>query len=295
MTSCVIDVRSADGTRLHTEIHGRPDAPIIVLSHGITCSISFWRNQIEQLSADFRVVAFDHRGHGKSEAARSGSYSLDHLADDLHAVLTATVPAGRKAVVAGHSMGGIAVMAWAQRYPDDVPTRVQAVALVNTTSGQILDHVRFLRGPERLIGLRRRLAVAVVPLARLPLPRRMPLRRRVLAHVAVGASAAAEVAFEVDRMVGSTSARGRGGYGALLVGMVEHVDAGAVDVPTMVIAGRSDKITPIERSRLIASKLPQLIELVELDSGHCGPLECPGAVTEALRGLALKVAHPQTG
>ena len=295
MSVQVLDVRSADGTRLHTEIYGPPDAPIIVLTHGITCAIGFWRNQIEQLSTDFRVVAFDHRGHGKSEAPRSGSYSLDHLADDLHAVLTATVPAGRRAVVAGHSMGGIAVMAWAERYPDDVPRRAQAVALVNTTSGQILDNVRFLRGPERLIGLRRRLAIAVVPLARLPLPRRLPLRRRVLANVAVGGSAAVEVAFEVDQMVGATSARGRGGYGALLVGMVEHVDAGAVNVPTMVIAGRGDKITPIDRSRMIASKLPQLIELIELDSGHCGPLECPGAVTEALRGLALTASQPETG
>lgn len=71
----------------------------------------------------------------------------------------------------------------------------------------------------------------------------------------------------------------------MLVGLVTNLDPGALTVPTLVIAGNKDKITPPERSRVIASALPQPIELRELDSGHCGPLECADEVTAGLREL----------
>ncbi|WP_210744336.1 alpha/beta fold hydrolase [Nocardia flavorosea] len=282
----VRQVRSADGTRLHVEIHGRADAPTIVLTHGVLCSLGFWRRQITDLRAGHRVVAFDHRGHGRSEVARRGRYTVEHLADDLHAVLAETVPAGRPAVLAGHSMGGIAILAWANRYPGDIAARARAVALVNTTPGEILDNVRFLRGPERLLGARRRVARTVAPLAGIPLPRRMPVRRRLLAHIAVGATAAPRIGHELDRIIGATSARGRGGYGAMLVNLVTALDPAALTVPTVVLAGRKDKIAPLARSQLIAAALPQLIALHELDSGHCAPLECADEVTAALRELS---------
>ncbi|NLU61526.1 alpha/beta fold hydrolase [Rhodococcus sp. HNM0563] len=282
----VLDVHSADGTRLHAEVHGPDGAPTIVLSHGILCSTEFWHNQIRELSKEFRVVAFDHRGHGRSDAPRAGAYTMDHLADDLHAVLDATIPRGTTAVVAGHSMGGIAVMAWAQRYPDDIAERVSSVALVNTTPGEILDNVQFLRGPEFLVSTRRRLAQTAVPLARLPLPKRLPLRRQLVSRVAVGTSADRSVGVEVDRIIGATPARGRGGYGAMLVGLLSTVDPAALTAPTVVIAGRNDRIAPPSRSRWIADRLPDLIELRTFDTGHCGPLECPGEVSATLRELA---------
>ncbi|MBF6339936.1 alpha/beta fold hydrolase [Nocardia abscessus] len=175
----------------------------------------------------------------RSEAPRAGHYGIEHLADDLHAVLTATVPGNQRAVIAGHSLGGIAVMAWAARHPDEVTARAAAVALVNTTPGVILDHMHVLRGPDRLLGVRRRLARTVVPLAGIPLPRRMPLRRRLLTHVAVGRAAGATVGSGLDRMVATTSARGRGGYGSLLVNLLTALDPAALNVPASVIAGRA--------------------------------------------------------
>ena len=281
----VLDVRSKDGTRIHTEAYGPADAPTIVLAHGILCELGFWRNQIRDLSDDYRVVAFDHRGHGRSQAAPARAYTMDHLADDLHAVLGAAAPDGRPVVVAGHSMGGIAVMAWAERYPRDVDARVSAVGLVNTTPGEIFDNVQFLRGPQSLTKVRRRVAQTVVPLARMPLPQRMPLRKHLLSRVAVGTGAAATITADVDRMLGRTSARGRGGYGRLLVNMIDTVDPSAITAPTLVIAGSHDRISPPGRSEWIAERLPNLLELRTFDSGHCGPLERPRDVSAALREL----------
>jgi len=100
-------------TRLHTEVYGPKDAPVLVLAHGVLCAIEFWRTTIEQLASDYRVVAYDQRGHGRSDSPRRGSYTLDHLADDLAAVLDAVVPEGGRAVLAGQSLGGIAVLALA--------------------------------------------------------------------------------------------------------------------------------------------------------------------------------------
>jgi len=117
----VIPVRSKDGIRLHTEVFGPEDGYPIVLAHGITCALRVWAYQIADLANDYRVIAFDHRGHGRSAVPpRRSGYGLDILAADLDAVLEATLAAGERAVLAGHSMGGIAITSWAERYPDRV-------------------------------------------------------------------------------------------------------------------------------------------------------------------------------
>ncbi|MER5827385.1 alpha/beta fold hydrolase, partial [Streptomyces mirabilis] len=98
---------SADGARLHVEVHGpedNPAAPVVVLAHGWTCSTAFWAAQIRDLAVDHRVIAYDQRGHGRSPA--SEACTADALADDLEAVLAATLAPGEKAVLVGHSMGG---------------------------------------------------------------------------------------------------------------------------------------------------------------------------------------------
>ena len=72
-------VRSKDGTRLHAEVFGPENGYPIVLAHGITCAIRVWAYQIADLANDYRVIAFDHRGHGRSDVpARRRAYGLDH-------------------------------------------------------------------------------------------------------------------------------------------------------------------------------------------------------------------------
>src|SRR6476469_7182290 len=124
-------VRAGDGTALHAEVFGPDDGYPIVLAHGITCAIRVWANQINDLAGDYRVITYDHRGHGRSGVPkRRGNYGLDFLAADLDAVLAATLAPGERAVLAGHSMGGIAITSWSQRYPRRVTESAAAVALV---------------------------------------------------------------------------------------------------------------------------------------------------------------------
>jgi pimeloyl-ACP methyl ester carboxylesterase len=119
-----LGVRAGDGTALHAEVFGPEDGYPIVLAHGITCAIRVWGYQIADLPRDFRVIAYDHRGHGRSGVpTRRANYGLNFLAADLDAVLEATLKSGERAVIAGHSMVGIAITSWAERYPRRVADR----------------------------------------------------------------------------------------------------------------------------------------------------------------------------
>src|SRR5579864_5844959 len=103
-----------DGTRLHVELFGPADAPVIVLVHGWSCDLTFWHYQIRDLSRYFRVVTYDQRGHGRSGVPESNAgYTAEALASDLQLVLDAHVPNGEQCIVAGHSMGGMTIVAWA--------------------------------------------------------------------------------------------------------------------------------------------------------------------------------------
>src|ERR1044072_5904239 len=87
-----LSVRAGDGTALHAEVFGPEDGYPVVLAHGITCALRVWAYQIADLAKDYRVIAFDHRGHGRSAVpARRSGYSRDCLAGDVDAVLEATL------------------------------------------------------------------------------------------------------------------------------------------------------------------------------------------------------------
>ncbi|WP_017593173.1 alpha/beta fold hydrolase, partial [Nocardiopsis potens] len=122
---------SADGTPIHIETIGPRNAPTIVLAHGWTCSTPFWAPVINHLPPNLRIVLYDQRGHGHSHRpANRTAYTTTALADDLTAVLRTTLPDDTPAIIAGHSMGGMTIMAAADR--PDLRNRAAAIALIST-------------------------------------------------------------------------------------------------------------------------------------------------------------------
>ena len=285
-----IMVRSADGTRLHTEVFGPDDGYPIVLSHGITCALRVWKHQIADLSADHRVIAFDHRGHGKSEVPGRHGYSLDHLAGDLNAVLDATLRPGERAVIAGHSMGGITISAWSHRYRDQVPERADAVALINTTTGELLQELRLLNMPGVLAAIRVRVAEQVIrAVGSLEVPRSAKWTSRwFVAAMAVGVDADPSIADFVYELFMSTTPTARGGCARMLADALgpEHLPLDGLTVPALVIGSKKDRLLPIGQSRKIAKAVPNLADFVELHGGHCAILERPAEINQLLRDLA---------
>jgi pimeloyl-ACP methyl ester carboxylesterase len=291
-------VHSADGTRLHTEVFGPAGGYPIVLAHGITCSLRVWHEQINELSGDFRVIAYDHRGHGRSGVPGSKSYSLDHLAADLDAVLAGTLAPGERALIAGHSMGGIAISAWADRFRHRVAERADAVALINTTTGDLLDKIQLLPVPARFKAARIAAARNMIrSLGGAPLINgTQPGSRRFLQMMAVGADADPAITHFLHDLFAATPAAGRGAWARVLVdemGHDDHIDLSGLTVPTLVIGSTKDRLLPMCRARKIAAALPNLLDLVEIPGGHCAMLEHPAAVNQRLRGLVTSVAAAQ--
>lgn len=291
----MLPVRSRDGIRLHTEVFGPEDGYPIVLAHGITCAIRVWAYQIADLSKDYRVIAFDHRGHGRSAVpARRSGYSLDCLADDLDSVLDAALAPGERAIVAGHSMGGIAITSWAERHPERVPHRADGVALINTTTGDLLRHVQFVKVPPQLAEARVRAAGTLLKtFGAVPLLSAVDRpSRRFVSTMAVGRDADPAIVEFIFELFTNTAPAGRGGWARALVesiGTQQHIGLKNLSVPTLVIGSEKDRLLPMVSSRRIAKEVPNLAQFVELSGGHCAILERPDDVNKHLRSLIESV------
>ena len=114
----------------------------VVLAHGWTLTHASWLPVVELLRSRYgvRVVAFDQPGHGLS-AAESRTPTVHELGEVLHRVLTAVAPTG-PLVLAGHSMGGMTIMAWAADHADELAARVRGVVFVATSAKVGEDRVR---------------------------------------------------------------------------------------------------------------------------------------------------------
>jgi pimeloyl-ACP methyl ester carboxylesterase len=118
------NIQGAAG-RIHVDDGGSGGLPLLFV-HSYAGSTNHWSAQLTYFRPTRRAVALDLRGHGKSEAPKSGDYAVTSLADDISAVADSLqLP---RFVLIGHSMGGAAAIAYAGAHPD----RLAALVLVGT-------------------------------------------------------------------------------------------------------------------------------------------------------------------
>jgi aminoacrylate hydrolase len=110
---------------LYYEVHGAPDAPPLILSSGLGGSASYWAPNIPALAAHFHVIAYDHRGTGRSDRSLPETVTVEHFADDVLQLMEA-LGAGRAHFV-GHAAGGVAGLALALKAPE----RLDRLVVVN--------------------------------------------------------------------------------------------------------------------------------------------------------------------
>jgi pimeloyl-ACP methyl ester carboxylesterase len=147
-------VRSFDGTELAVRAAGPPNAPTLVFAHGISLDMTTWYYQWRAFSARYRCVLFDHRAHGRSGKPSSGDYSLLSMGRDVKHVLDAAVPEG-PAILIGHSMGGMALVAMAREHPEEFGGRVAGVVLTDTAVSDLLTELFGSLGVRAGAALRR--------------------------------------------------------------------------------------------------------------------------------------------
>lgn len=283
-----VRVVAADGTGLHVEVLGPDDAPTIVLVHGYTNDQRTWHYQRRDLAGEFRVVSYDQRGHGASDEAVGGDYTMAALVGDLAAVLEVCVPAGERVVVAGHSLGGMSALALADNHSELLGTRIAGLVLVSTSGSDIVAGIL----GAGMTGLQS-LATAVAPLV-VGLRGRLGATPTDLTYLGIRAlslcpqAAPAHVAF-AEAMSLACPAPVRAALLPTFTSLDLTAAARQIAVPALVIAGDRDRLTPLSSTRALADLLPDA-RLVELPGvGHMAPLEAHEAVTVHLRTFARRL------
>ncbi|MFN0074693.1 MAG: alpha/beta fold hydrolase [Chloroflexota bacterium] len=141
-------LQQPDGTELHVESYGPPDAPVIVLASGWGIDSTEFYYLKRQLADRFRLITWDPRGLGKSHGPNDNNYSLDRMADDLDRVLKTV---GRTPVLLlGHSLGGMIVLTFLRTRGAHPPQHIMGVVLANTTH---LDSLRSTTASALMRGL----------------------------------------------------------------------------------------------------------------------------------------------
>ena len=251
---------SVDGpVALHHTVDGPDGAPVLVLGGGLGTSVAMWRPQLAALAERFRVIRYDHRGHGGSPS-RPGRYAIDNLGRDVLALLDAL--GVRRAHVGGLSLGGMVAMWLAATAPE----RVDRLALL-CTSARL--------GPPSLWAQRAEAvrsggmpAVADAVVARWFTP------RFVTAHP--------DVVEDARRQLIATTPQGYAGCCAAIETMDLVPALAAIRAPTLVIAGADDQATPPEHAERIAAGIGAARTSVLPDAAHLASVEQPAAVTRLL-------------
>jgi pimeloyl-ACP methyl ester carboxylesterase len=286
---------SADGTSLHVEVFGPVDAPTVVLVPG-------WAEELQifdlltrgLLGRGFRVVSFDLRGQGRSDSEAGLDQTIERYGEDVTSVLEATCRGRDDVLVAGHSMGGMSIVAWAELV--DVSQYARGAALIATGMSMLVDDLMLL--PAVIPFEARRQILRQVLAGDHPLwPVSTPLSRAVNRHMLFGPSAsAAQVAF-IERMVWRMRPRLRAAAALTMRDLDLTGSLPRLTIPTLVVAGELDRLTPPVHARRMVAALPSVFEFVLLPAtGHMIPLERPAELAEALVRLAEAVGvEPSSG
>ncbi|TQM38629.1 alpha/beta fold hydrolase [Pseudonocardia cypriaca] len=290
-------VPAADGVPLHVELDGTHDAPVtVVLVHGWSLDRRSWRPVARSLAAGpspVRVVRHDHRGHGRSAAVDPATMTIDQLADDLAAVVSAAAPTG-PLVLAGHSMGGMTLMALAERHPD-VVARAAGIALVATASGGLAERPFGLTPPAAAVYRRVQGRIAATRAwarrERLADPRLIAPAMRWLLLGTQPSAEARRITFET---VGACRPLTVSGFQPTL--QAHERDAALTafaDIPTVVLVGSRDRLTPVRSARRIVDALPSAELTIFPEAGHMLPLERVSGVAGRIAALATAAAAGQ--
>lgn len=242
---------TGDGCRIAYRLDGPAGAAVLLLSNSLGTHMDMWLPQLEGWTERFRVLRYDQRGHGRSDAPL-GAYSIDRLARDAIELLDAL--AIEAVDFCGLSLGGMVGQAIAVREPH----RLRRLVLANTSG--------FMGPPAgwdariAQVAAEGMAAVADASVARwftADFMRRSP--------GAVG---------QIRDMLLRVSPIGYAGCCAAIRDMDLRPMAPLIAAETLVIAGRDDPATPPPHARLLVESIRNA-RLAELNTAHLSNVECP--------------------
>jgi pimeloyl-ACP methyl ester carboxylesterase len=279
------------------EFDGDPASSLtVVLSHGFTARLAEWEIQREVLRDRARIVLWDQRGHGRSGWTKLTSATIDRTGRDLGQVLDAVAPTG-PVVLAGHSMGGMSVMALARQRPELFGDRVVGVFLLATSAGGLVETGILARAVKlvrrlHLLPLYLRMLQLFAPLLERLRRRGTSIGRRVIRRLLFGADDAdlANVILVQNLLEETPYPVAMAFYATFL----DHDETASLEVlrrvPVTVVAATHDRLTPAAHGRQIAEAIGENAELVVVPgAGHSVNLTRHEIVDRALLDLLDRV------
>jgi len=251
-----------NGIETNYELHGKEGAPWLVLSHSLACSVRMWDPQIAALKGGCRILAYDTRGHGASEAPK-GAYTLEMLADDLKALLDHV--GAKNPHYCGLSMGGMIGQTFALKYPGVF----RSLMLADTSSGF----------PAQVWPLwQERIRIAeekgMAPLVQPTLERWFTEAFRQSHPQPVAG---------IAKLIASTPVAGYVGCCHAIPKINLTARLKEIKAPILVICGDKDPGTPPAMSEAIRDNAPGSKLVMIPDAAHLSNLEQPAAFTKAMQ------------
>ncbi|GAA3857032.1 3-oxoadipate enol-lactonase [Saccharothrix violaceirubra] len=244
--------------RPHHTLDGPPDAPVVVLGPSLGTTTALWEPQLDALTGHFRVLRYDHRGHGGSPAA-TGPFRIDDLAEDVLELLDGLGIA--KASYCGVSLGGMVGM-WLAGH---APERVDRLALLCTTAAFATSRPWTDRAAAVRSNGTGSIASAVVSRWFTP-----EFRDR-----------APETVRAFETALSTVDDESYAGCCEALAALDLRPVLPAIEAPTVVVSGASDEATPPAWQRAIADAVPDA-KLVGVPGAHLAGVESAAEVTAVL-------------
>ena len=258
---------TANGISINYQLDGPAHAPVVTLSHSLATNLSMWDPQLPALTSQYRVLRYDTRGHGGTDAPE-GPYTLEQLAEDARALLQALKIS--RTHFLGLSMGGFIGQILALKYPQMLHTLILC-----DTSSRI--------PPEARPAWEERIKVArnqgMEPHVESTIDRwfTAPFREK---HP--------QVINPVRAMIRTTNPRGYIGC-CQAIAVLDLTDRlSSITMPTLIVVGEDDPGTPVAASRTIHERIKGS-ELVILKSAmHLSNMEQPEAFNRAVTAFLAK-------
>lgn len=259
-------IRAGD-IQLHARVDGR-EGPWVVLLHALGANLTLWDDTARHLSDRYRVLRFDLRGHGGSDAP-VGAYTMARLADDVVALMDALDI--EQAHVCGVSVGGMVAQTLGVRYAD----RLLSLTLLDT-----VHHTPMEAHPMWANRIGQAEAHGMAGMVQSTMERWLtqPFRDRQ-----------PEVVERIGRMLLATPVQGYVGVAQAIVAFDLADAIGRIHCPTLVVTGANDEGAPVAMAQSIAEKIHGAKLEVLPDAAHLSFIEQPErfhAIFDAFLGHA---------
>jgi len=259
---------TANGITMNYTLDGPASGPVITLSHSLATDLAMWDPQLPMLTSRYRVLRYDTRGHGGTDAP-PGAYSLEELTEDVRALLQA-LGIGRTHFM-GLSMGGMIGQMLALQYPH----LLQSLVLCDTMS-RVPTEAKPMWEERITVAARQ----GMEPLVEQTIGRwfTAPFRAQ-----------RPDVIDPVRAMIRATNPRGYAGCCHAIAALNLTDRLRAITLPTLIIVGEDDPATPVAASRTIEEQITGSGLVILKSAAHLSNMEQPEAFNQALTAFLAKI------